>query len=235
MSYDYEEILEPTEPTFAYLQQKSPEKKWISSNIDSSYELNKIIFQATTNIWNLSRKYPQPEIFFDTFVDRHGIIRANGLLAQSPALTYNKRYLILLPCNSKLSQLLVEFTHKITLNRKNQLMIRVLRTEYSTFRLKSLVKSVIQTVKLVFCTKNRHKKVHLHICMLIHKSCISWSSKWFIVPSRIFPLNKKTLMSRSHLIRQWEKFRRSSRTTQKRPSRIHTSQSSDPSFQSPKS
>ena len=37
MSYDYEEILESTELIFAYLQRKSPKKKQISSNIDSSY------------------------------------------------------------------------------------------------------------------------------------------------------------------------------------------------------
>ncbi|XP_065354551.1 uncharacterized protein LOC135949022 [Calliphora vicina] len=81
------------------------------------------------------------------FMDRNGIIRANGRLAQSPALTYNERYPILLPHNSKLSRLLVEFTHKITLHGGNQLMIRVLRTEYWIFRLKPLVKSVIHNCK----------------------------------------------------------------------------------------
>ena len=72
------------------------------------------------------------------FIVRHGIVRVNGRLAQSPSLTYNERYPELLHHNSKLSQLLVEFTHKVTLHGENQLMIRVLRAEYWIFRLKTL-------------------------------------------------------------------------------------------------
>ncbi|KNC29103.1 hypothetical protein FF38_00944 [Lucilia cuprina] len=45
-------------------------------------------------------------------MDCNGIIRANSRLAQSPALTYNEHYPILLPHNSKLFRLLVEFIHK---------------------------------------------------------------------------------------------------------------------------
>ncbi|KAI8116031.1 hypothetical protein CVS40_11826 [Lucilia cuprina] len=94
------------------------------------------------------------------FMDRNGIIRANGRLAQSPELTYNERYPILLPHNSKLSRLLVEFIHKITLHGENQLMTRVLRTEYWIFRLKPLVKSVIHNFKTCVLYK---KQIQNHI------------------------------------------------------------------------
>lgn len=76
-----------------------------------------------------------------------GIIRANGRLVQSPALTYDERHPILLPYDSKLTRLITEFTHKITLHGGNQLMIRVLRTEYWIFRLRTLVKNVINNCK----------------------------------------------------------------------------------------
>ncbi|XP_065362054.1 uncharacterized protein LOC135955625 [Calliphora vicina] len=81
------------------------------------------------------------------FMDQLGVIRANGRLVQSPALTYNERHPILLPYNSTFSRLLTEFTHKITIHGGNQLMLRVLRTEFWIFRLKPLIKTVINNCK----------------------------------------------------------------------------------------
>lgn len=88
------------------------------------------------------------------FIDSCGIMRANGRLTNSQTLTYNERYPILLPYNSRLSKLLVEHTHKITLHGGNQLMTRVLRMEFWIFRLKSLVKVVVNHCKTCILYKN---------------------------------------------------------------------------------
>ncbi|XP_059222665.1 uncharacterized protein LOC131996772 [Stomoxys calcitrans] len=81
------------------------------------------------------------------FIDSNGLMRANGRLVQSPVLTYDERHPILLPYEARLTQLLVEFTHRITLHGGNQLMTRVLRSEFWIFRLKPLVKKVIHNCK----------------------------------------------------------------------------------------
>ena len=89
------------------------------------------------------------------FIDSQGIIRANGRLVQSPELTYNERHPILLPYGCRLSRLLVEFTHKITLHGGNQLLIRLLRSEFWIFRLKVLIKAVIHSCRTCVIHKQR--------------------------------------------------------------------------------
>ncbi|XP_059224869.1 uncharacterized protein LOC131997670 [Stomoxys calcitrans] len=81
------------------------------------------------------------------FLDSKGVMRANGRLVQSPVLTYDERHPIILPYEARLTQLLVEFAHKITIHGGNQLMTRVLRSEFWIFRLKPLVKKVIHNCK----------------------------------------------------------------------------------------
>lgn len=81
------------------------------------------------------------------FIDTTGVIRSNGRLTLTPTLTYNERHPILLPYAARLSRLLVEHTHKITLHGGNQLMVRVIRSEFWIFRLKPLVKLVINHCK----------------------------------------------------------------------------------------
>ncbi|XP_075161758.1 uncharacterized protein LOC142234484 [Haematobia irritans] len=89
------------------------------------------------------------------FIDSNGIMRSNGRLVQSPVLSYNERHPILLPYDARFTQLLVEFTHKVTLHGGNQLMTRVLRSEFWIFRLKPLVKKVIHSCKTCILFK-RH-------------------------------------------------------------------------------
>ncbi|XP_075163362.1 uncharacterized protein LOC142235997 [Haematobia irritans] len=81
------------------------------------------------------------------FVDTFGIMRSNGRLTKSPSLTFNERHPILIPHDCRLARLLVEHTHKSTLHGGSQLMIRILRTEFWIFRLKPLVKFVINHCK----------------------------------------------------------------------------------------
>ncbi|XP_075170485.1 uncharacterized protein LOC142242852 [Haematobia irritans] len=89
------------------------------------------------------------------FIYSHGVMRSNGRLVQSPVLSYNERHPILLPYDARFTQLLVEFTHKVTLHGGNQLMTRVLRSEFWIFRLKPLVKKVIHNCKTCILFK-RH-------------------------------------------------------------------------------
>lgn len=92
------------------------------------------------------------------FLDTKGILRANGRLAQSPALTYNERHPIILPYNAKLAQLLVEFSHKVTLHGENQLLTRILRSEFWIFRLKPLIKKVVNNCKPCILYKSHAQK-----------------------------------------------------------------------------
>ncbi|XP_075150517.1 uncharacterized protein LOC142224622 [Haematobia irritans] len=89
------------------------------------------------------------------FIDSKGIIRSNGRLDQSPALSYNERHPILLPHESRFSHLYVEFVHKVTLHGGNQLMTRVIRAEFWIFRLKPLVKKIIHNCRS--CIVHRHQ------------------------------------------------------------------------------
>ncbi|XP_065370748.1 uncharacterized protein LOC135962783 [Calliphora vicina] len=77
------------------------------------------------------------------FLDEKGILRVGGRLANALNLTYNEKFPILLPYNCRFSILLVEFIHKVTLHGGNQLMMRVLRTEFYIIRARNLIKSVI--------------------------------------------------------------------------------------------
>ncbi|XP_075162872.1 uncharacterized protein LOC142235505 [Haematobia irritans] len=61
---------------------------------------------------------------FNPFIDAKGLLRSNGRLVQSPALTYNERHPILIPYDSRFALLFVEFVHKVTMHGGNQLMIR---------------------------------------------------------------------------------------------------------------
>lgn len=91
----------------------------------------------------------------NTFLDAKRVIRANGRLVQSPALTYNERHPILLPYDAKFTGLLVEFCHKVTIHGGNQLMTRVIRSEFWIFRLKPLVKKVIRHCKTCLLFKKQ--------------------------------------------------------------------------------
>ncbi|XP_075150815.1 uncharacterized protein LOC142224922 [Haematobia irritans] len=87
------------------------------------------------------------------FLDTSGIMRSNGRLTKSPSLTFNERHPILIPHDCRLARLLVEHTHESTLHGGSQLMIRILRTEFWIFRLKPLVKLVINHCQACLITK----------------------------------------------------------------------------------
>ncbi|XP_065355901.1 uncharacterized protein LOC135950281 [Calliphora vicina] len=127
-----------------------------SEEMNSVKERLMIIAQKalfSNEYYKLSRKEPilgSKLLNLNPFIDEKGIIRVGGRLANTPNLSYNEKFPILLPSDCHLTILLVNFIHKITLHGGNQLMLRVLRTEYFIPRAKNLIKSVIGRCKI--CT-----------------------------------------------------------------------------------
>ncbi|XP_043657461.1 uncharacterized protein LOC122622884 [Drosophila teissieri] len=81
------------------------------------------------------------------FLDADGIMRSCGRLTASDSLSYDERHPILLAYHSKLAELLVTFTHRISIHGRNQLMVRLIRTRYWMPKLWNLIKRVTTTCK----------------------------------------------------------------------------------------
>lgn len=91
------------------------------------------------------------------FIDKDGIIRAGGRLGASQDLAYNERHPIIIPYNCRLSRLIVSFIHQVSLHGENQLMLRLIRTQYWIPRVKNLIKSTIHNCKVCTIYKNVRK------------------------------------------------------------------------------
>ncbi|XP_043654518.1 uncharacterized protein LOC122620904 isoform X3 [Drosophila teissieri] len=89
------------------------------------------------------------------FLDADGIMRSCGRLTASDSLSYDERHPILLAYHSKLAELLVTFTHRISIHGGNQLMVRLIRTRYWIPKLRNLIKRVTTTCKV--CVIHRKK------------------------------------------------------------------------------
>ncbi|XP_059217443.1 uncharacterized protein LOC131994669 [Stomoxys calcitrans] len=77
------------------------------------------------------------------FLDEGGLLRVNGRLANSD-LSYNERFPIILPENSKFCKLFIDFTHKILLHAEHQTMLRNIRQEFYVIRLKSAIRHCVR-------------------------------------------------------------------------------------------
>ncbi|XP_041675091.1 uncharacterized protein LOC121530272 [Drosophila eugracilis] len=82
-------------------------------------------------------------------------MRACGRVTSSELLQFDERHPIILPYDCHLSQLLVEFTHRITLHGGNQLMIRLIRAKLWIPRVRNLVKSVVYAYKVCVIHKKK--------------------------------------------------------------------------------
>ncbi|XP_043064528.1 uncharacterized protein LOC122320485 [Drosophila ficusphila] len=101
----------------------------------------------------LSGSSPIKNLF--PFMDQQGLLRASGRLSASKAVKYDERRPIILPYSCRLSRLLVEFIHQISLHGGNQLMIRIIRAKYWVPKLKNLVKAVGSSCKVCIIFKKR--------------------------------------------------------------------------------
>ncbi|XP_052855481.1 uncharacterized protein LOC128264161 [Drosophila gunungcola] len=79
------------------------------------------------------------------FLDQHGLLRASGRITASTALQYDERHPIILQYNCRLSRLLVLFSHQISLHGGNQLVVRLIRSNYWIPKIKNLVKAVLNS------------------------------------------------------------------------------------------
>ncbi|XP_036346632.1 uncharacterized protein LOC118755947, partial [Rhagoletis pomonella] len=99
---------------------------------------------------------PKSEILsLNPYIDKENIIRTGGRLGKSLDLAYNERHPIILPYNSNLSRLIVQFVHKVSLHGENQLMLRLIRTQYWIPRVQNMIKSTIHNCKI--CTIYRKR------------------------------------------------------------------------------
>jgi len=108
---------------------------------------------------HLTEKRPlpvsSPLVTLFPFIDQHGLLRACGRLTASKTLQYDERHPILLPYDCRLSRLIVQFTHQITLHGGSQLIVRLIRTKYWIPKIKNLVKAVVNPCKICTIYKKR--------------------------------------------------------------------------------
>ncbi|XP_059222203.1 uncharacterized protein LOC131996641 [Stomoxys calcitrans] len=88
------------------------------------------------------------------FLDEHGLLRVNGRLANSD-LSFNERFPIIVPQNSRFCKLFIDYTHKILLHAEHQTMLRAIRQEFYIIRLKSAVRHCVRSCKI--CTVYKHR------------------------------------------------------------------------------
>ncbi|XP_075162598.1 uncharacterized protein LOC142235215 [Haematobia irritans] len=79
----------------------------------------------------------------DPFVDEEGLLRVGGRLSNANFLPFNEKHPVILPYDCQLSRLLTCFIHQVTLHGGNQLMLRVLRSEFWIPRAKNMIRYVI--------------------------------------------------------------------------------------------
>lgn len=84
------------------------------------------------------------------FIDKKGLMCVGGRLENSSSLSLTEKHPIILPYGCKLSRLLINFIHQITLHGGNQLMLRILRTEFWIPRAKNLIQWSIRRCRI--CT-----------------------------------------------------------------------------------
>jgi len=84
------------------------------------------------------------------FLNQRDLLRACGRITASTVLQYDERHPIILPYNCRLARLLVLFSHQISLHGGNQLVVRLIRSNYWIPKIKNLVKAVLNSCKV--CT-----------------------------------------------------------------------------------
>ncbi|XP_075153596.1 uncharacterized protein LOC142227128 [Haematobia irritans] len=114
--------------------------------------------------FRLSNDRPLPTtsklLNLNPFIDGEGLIRVGGRLANATSLSFNEKHPIILPYESQFSRLLITFIHKITLHGGNQLMLRVLRTEFWIPRSRNLIRSVIAKCRIcAICSKRSKEQI----------------------------------------------------------------------------
>ncbi|XP_075158162.1 uncharacterized protein LOC142231439 [Haematobia irritans] len=93
-------------------------------------------------------------ITLNPFIDENKLLRVNGRLANSD-MSYNERFPIIVPENSRFCKLFIEYTHKILLHAEHQTMLRAIRQEFYVIRLKNAIRKCIHSCKICAIYKHR--------------------------------------------------------------------------------
>ncbi|XP_075150481.1 uncharacterized protein LOC142224584 [Haematobia irritans] len=96
-----------------------------------------------------------PILNLNPFCDSEGILLLCGRLASASSLSYNEKHPILLPYNSQYSRLLIRFIHDISLHGGNQLVLRLVRTQFWIPKAKNLIKTIIHKFKTCVIYRRR--------------------------------------------------------------------------------
>ena len=91
------------------------------------------------------------------FIDDKGILRVGGRLSLADNLTHNEKHPIIIPYHCAFSKLIVQFIHDISLHGGNQLMLRLLRTQYWLIKAKVLIKKLSIGASHVNLTREVYK------------------------------------------------------------------------------
>ncbi|XP_075167412.1 uncharacterized protein LOC142239506 [Haematobia irritans] len=109
-------------------------------------------YHSLKNLKNVNKK---SSLFpLHPFIDENDIIRVNGRLVNAD-LSYNEKYPIILPVQSKFSQLFISFIHDLLMHAEHSLMIRTIRQEYYISRLRSNIKKCIRNCKTCIIYKQK--------------------------------------------------------------------------------
>lgn len=99
-----------------------------------------------------------PLLSLNPFLDAEGVMRICGRLEYSSALSYDERHPILVPYNCQFSRLLIRFIHHISLHGGNQLVLRLVRTNYWIPKVQNLIKTTIHNCKPCVLYKKKCQK-----------------------------------------------------------------------------
>ncbi|XP_075158042.1 uncharacterized protein LOC142231312 [Haematobia irritans] len=109
-------------------------------------------YRALENKQPLSSK--SKLLTLNPFLDDQKLLRVNGRLTNAH-LTYDEKYPIIIPEQSRLCKLLIDFTHKILLHGEHQSMLRTIRSEFYIIRLKNAVRFCIKNCRTCTIYKQR--------------------------------------------------------------------------------
>ena len=122
-----------------------------------NFLLSKVAFptELKSLVQGISISATSPSLSLNPFVDENHILRCCGRLETTPGLTYDERHPIILPYNCHLSRLLVRFIHQLSLHGGNQLVLRLIRSQFWIPKVKNLIKATINQCKPCILYKQR--------------------------------------------------------------------------------
>ncbi|XP_075162763.1 uncharacterized protein LOC142235394 [Haematobia irritans] len=158
--YKFISLLKGKSPPMVDLQVSFSELQFVKTSL--VVVAQKVYFPK--EYFSLTNDSPLPTssklLSLNPFIDKEGVIRVGGRLSNAISLSFNEKHPVILPNESKFSRLLINFIHEITLHGGNQLMLRVLRSEFWIPRAKNLIRNVIRNCRIcTICAKKSKEQI----------------------------------------------------------------------------